>query len=358
MRITDCESWIISFPCNPASRDADDDHVEVIGVDLTTDDGTRASGFTFTDDGGGGQAIKALIDGLLLPLIRGSEVEPPRAVWPRLWDAVHQLGRGVATMAIAAVDIALWDLQARLHDRPLAREIGQLRDAVPAYGSGKASPFHTIDELIELTMTFVAEDVRAVKVRIGVDPVADVERIAAVREAVGPRMRVMLDANERLDLATALWLTERVREFDISWLEEPLQRDQLSGLQRLRAASRIPLAHGEHLFGAAEFLPFVNGGAVDVVQPDACMVGGITEMLRVGELAAINGIALAPHHVPELHIHVAAALPTAAWVERFPIFEGLLEHELEVRDGQLLVPDRPGHGIVFTERCWSDYRIA
>ncbi|MGE4427837.1 MAG: mandelate racemase/muconate lactonizing enzyme family protein, partial [Solirubrobacteraceae bacterium] len=318
MRITDCESWIISFPCNPDSRDAEDDHVEVIGVNLTTDDGTTASGFTFTDDGGGGQAIKALIDGLLLPIVRGSEVEPPRAVWPRLWEAVHQLGRGVATMAIAAVDIALWDLQARLNDRPLAREIGQLRDAVPAYGSGKASPFHSIDELIELTMTFVAEDVRAVKVRIGVDPQADIERIAAVRKAVGPEMRIMLDANERLDLATALWFTERVREFDISWLEEPLARDQIGGLQRLRAASPIPLALGEHLFSAAEFVPFVNGGAVDIVQPDACMLGGITEMLRVGELAALHGLTLAPHHIPELHVHLAAALPSASWLERFP----------------------------------------
>ena len=358
MRITEGESWILSFPVTPEARDSAEDHVEVIGVNVRTDDGATGMGFTFTDDGGGGRAIKTLIDELLLPVVIGTEMEPPRAVWPRLWARVQQLGRGVGTMAIAAIDIALWDLQARVNGRSLARELGQVRDRIPAYGSGKASPTHPVDELVRLTMTFVDEGVRAVKLRLGMDPAADVHRVAAVREAVGPDVRILCDANERLDLATAIWLGERLAEQDVFWFEEPIGRDDIAGLRRLREALPIAIAHGEHLFSANDFVPYIDGGALDIVQPDACLVGGITEMLRVGELAAAHGVAFAPHHVTELHVHLAAAVPSAIYVEYYPMLGELLAHDLEVADGHVLVPDRPGHGIAFDADAWREFRVA
>jgi L-talarate/galactarate dehydratase len=358
MRIEECESWILRFPCTPDARDDEDDFVEVIGVNLATDEDLGAMGFTFTDDGGGGRAIKALLDDLLLPAIAGIEVEPPRAIWPRLWELTHQLGRGVSTMAIAAIDIALWDLQARAGGRSLARELGQVRDRIPAYGSGKASPLHPIPELVRLTMTFIDEGVNAVKLRVGMDAAEDVHRVAAVREAVGPDVRIMCDANERLDLATATWLGHRLADLDVFWFEEPIARDDVAGYRRLRQTLPMPMACGEHLFAANDFVPFVDGAAVDIVQPDACMVGGITEMLRVGELAAAHGLAFAPHHVTELHVHLAAALPSAIYVEYFPMLGGLLAHDLGVADGEVLVPDRPGHGIEFIDSAWSDFRVA
>jgi L-talarate/galactarate dehydratase len=358
MRIEDCETWILRFPVTPDARDDEDDFVEVIGVNLRTDEGVDAMGFTFTDDGGGGRAVKALLDDLLVPAIKGIEVEPPRAIWPRLWECVHQLGRGASTMAIAAIDIALWDLQARRNGRSLAKELGQVHDRLPAYGSGKASPFHPIPELVRLTMTFIDEGVKAVKLRVGVDPVADVHRVAAVREAVGPDVRIMCDANERLDVATATWLGHRFADLDVFWFEEPIARDDVAGYRRLREALPMPMAGGEHLFGANDFVPFVDAGALDILQPDACYCGGITEMMRVGELAAIHGLAFAPHHVTELHVSVAAALPSAIYVEYFPMLGELLAHDLEVEDGHVLVPDRPGHGIEFVDSAWSEFRVA
>ena len=358
MQIETCESWILRFPCTPDARDDEDDFVEVIGVDITTADGMEAMGFTFTDDGGGGRAIKALLDDLLLPAITGIEVEPARAIWPRLWQVVQQLGRGVNTMAIAAIDIALWDLQARRNGRSLAQELGQVRDRIPAYGSGKASPLHPIPELVRLTMTFVDQGVRAVKLRVGMDPLEDVKRVSAVRQAVGPDVRIMCDANERLDVETATWLGHRLADLDVYWFEEPIARDDIAGYRQLRRSLSIPLACGEHLFGANDFVPFVSGEAVDIVQPDACMVGGITEVVRVGELASANGLSFAPHHVTELHVHLAAALPSAIYVEYFPMLGGMLAHDLEVADGEVLVPDRLGHGIEFIDSARSEFRIA
>jgi L-alanine-DL-glutamate epimerase-like enolase superfamily enzyme len=358
MRITEAESWILRFPCTPEARDSEDDFVEVIGVDLRTDTGVSAMGFTFTDDGGGGRAVKAVLDDLLLTELAGAEAEPPRAIWPRLWERTHQLGRGVSTMAIAAVDIALWDLQAKANGRSLARALGQLRDRIPAYGSGKASPLHPVDELVRLSMTFVDEGVRAIKLRVGLDPAADVDRVAAVRDAAGPGVRIMCDANERLDLATAIWLGKRLADQDVFWFEEPIGRDDVAGYRRLRRSLPMPIAHGEHLFSAHDFVPFVDGDAIDICQPDACMIGGITEMLRVGELAAAHGLAFAPHHVTELHVHLAAALPTAIYVEYFPMLEGMLVHDLAVADGHVLVPDRPGHGIEILESAMDEFRVA
>ncbi|WP_324278390.1 mandelate racemase/muconate lactonizing enzyme family protein [Blastococcus brunescens] len=256
------------------------------------------------------------------------------------------------------MDIALWDLRARGNGHSLAQELGQVTDRVPAYGSGKGSPLLGVEELVELSAGYVADGFSAVKVRVGVDPAADVERVREVRRALGDGVRIMCDANERLDLPTALWLGNKLADFDIYWFEEPVISDDVDAHQRLARALPMPIVGGEHLCSSREFVPFVNAQALDVLQPNICMVGGYTEGIRIGELAAAHGLGFAPHFMSELHIHLAAALKNTTYLEYFPFLDEFIETPLEHADGHILVPDRPGHGVQFTDATWNRYRTA
>ncbi|MEU3270669.1 mandelate racemase/muconate lactonizing enzyme family protein [Saccharomonospora sp. NPDC006951] len=358
MEISKAETWILRLPFVRTSRDFDDAHHELAGVTLYTENGERGTGFAFTADFGGGSAVKALLDDVVLPRVLGRSTADTKLIWQDLRHITHRMGRGLNSFAIAAVDIALWDLRARLNGHSLAAELGQVRDRVPGYGSGKASPLLPVGELVELSQGYVDEGFGAVKLRVGMDPAADLDRVGAVRAALGDEVRIMCDANERLDLPTALWLGRRLADHDVYWFEEPVLSDDVRAHRRLAEALPMAVAGGEHLCSAGEFTSFVDAEALDVLQPNACMVGGITETMRIGELAAAHGLGFAPHFMTELHVHVAAALPSATYVEHFPFLDAFTTAPIKVEDGNVLVPDRPGHGIEFTERTWDTYRSA
>lgn len=358
MRIASAESWVLRFPSISSHRDSDDAHMELAGVTLTADSGETGMGWTFTSDHGGGRTVKALHDEVLIPRVVGRDPHDYRAVWQEAWTATHRLGRGISMLAMAGTDIALWDLLAKAQGLPLAKALGQAKDRVPAYGSGKASPLLPIEQLVELSVGYVEQGLHGVKLRVGLRPQEDVERVAAVRKAVGPDVRLMCDANERLDLATALWLGRRLAEHDVFWLEEPLPADDVESHRRLAEALPMSIAVGEHLFNRWEFVPYIERRAADILQPDVCMVGGVTELMRIGELAAAHGLPIAPHFMTELHVHMAAALPNSLCVEYFPFMEHLLVDPLEIVDGHVLVPQRPGHGVAFTDEAWARWRVA
>lgn len=357
MSIEHAQTWMLRFPSNRAARERDDEYFELIGVTLRDTSGQTGTGWTFTSDYGGGESVRALLDALLVPRLAGREAADVEVIAGEMRHLTNRLGRGIASMAMAAIDIALWDLRARLAGLPLARVLGQVRDRVPAYGSGKASPTLPIDDLVALSRGYVDEGFQAIKLRVGRQPAADRERVRQVRAAVGPDVRIMCDANERLDLPTALWLARQLGEFDIHWLEEPLPTHDIDGYRRLRAAAPMALAMGEHLFSKHDFSPYITQGAVDVVQPDVCLMGGFTEAMRVGTVADAHGLAVAPHFMTNLHIHLAAALPGAVYVEYYPFMDDLLEHGLETVDGAVRVPDRPGHGVSFTPDAWKRYKV-
>lgn len=357
MAIRSAETWILRFPSNRAAAERSDEFFELIGVTLQDDGGETATGWTFTSDYGGGESVRALVDGLLVPRIIGRSCHDIDAIHADLRHRTHRLGKGIASLAIAAIDIALWDLRARLAGVSLARALGQMRDRVPAYGSGRASPTLPPEDLVRFSAEYAAAGFRAVKIRVGREPARDVERIKAVRDAVGDDVRIMCDANERLDLPTALWLGRRLADLGIYWLEEPLPSQDIAGYRRLRESLPIPLALGEHVYSQGEFMPYMTGGAIDIVQPDACMIGGLTEALRVARASNAMGLAVAPHFMTEIHVHLAAACAQPAYVEFYPFMDDLLVHGLQVEDGQVVVPTAPGHGVAFTEEAWERYRV-
>lgn len=357
MSIEHVHSWMLRFPSNRAARERDDEFFELIGVTLRDSSGQTGTGWSFTSDHGGGHAVRALLDTVLLPRVAGRVATDVEAIAGEMRQLTNRLGRGITSLAMAAIDIALWDLRARLAGLPLARVLGQVRDRVPAYGSGKASPTLPIDDLVTLSRGYVDDGFHAIKLRVGREPAADAERVRQVRLAVGPDVRIMCDANERLDLPTALWLARQLAPFDIHWLEEPLPTSDVDGYRRLRAAAPMAIALGEHLFSKHDFTPYITQGAVDVVQPDVCLIGGFTEAMRVGAVADAHGLAVAPHFMTNLHIHLAAALPRAVYVEYYPFMDDLLEQGLETADGSVLVPDRPGHGVTFTPEAWQRFQV-
>lgn len=358
MTIKTATSWMLRFPSDRVRAERADEMFELIGVTVEDSSGERGTGWTFTSDYGGGEAVKALLDVVLLPRIAGRDAIEVETINDELFHFTHRLGHGITSMAIAAIDTALWDLKSRLMGVSLARALGQVRDRVPCYGSGKASPSLPIDDLVELSAGYIADGFEAVKIRVGREPDKDMERVKAVRDAIGSRPRILCDANERLSLPTALWLGKQLCDQGVYWFEEPILSQDIEGYKRLRQALPMAIAMGEHVHSRRDFVPYIQGGAIDVVQPDMCFVGGVTEVMRIGRIADSFGLALAPHFMTVLHIHISAALPRATYVEFYPFMDDLLVEGLRLENGELLVPTRPGHGVTFTDEAWKRYRVA
>jgi L-alanine-DL-glutamate epimerase-like enolase superfamily enzyme len=208
------------------------------------------------------------------------------------------------------------------------------------------------EELVAGSRSYVDEGYRAVKLRVGVRPPAeDAARVAAVREALGDGVGIMVDANERLDLATALWMAPRLADLGVLWFEEPVPTRHTEAYRTLASRRTPPLAVGEHILDAAGFTPFTAGAPVWM--PDAPLAGGVSEFLRIDALAEAHGASVTPHFLPELHVHLVAAGRATTWLEHFPLLDDLLADTLEIRDGRAAPPARPGHGI-----RWDEARLA
>jgi L-alanine-DL-glutamate epimerase-like enolase superfamily enzyme len=283
------------------------------------------------------------------PAARGLPADPG-AIWDGLWRRLREAGEGgVTTLALAALDTALWDCE----ERGLVDALGRRRDAVPVYGSG-VNRHYSFEELTDQAHRWAAAGLEAVKVKVGGRPIPeDVERVSAVRDAVGPDVELMVDANQLWDLATAQDAIAALAPLRLHWVEEPLPADDLAGHVALRAAVDIPIAVGENLYTTYRFSDFLAAGACDVVQPNVLRVGGITPFMRIAELAHAYDVPAMPHLLPELSGQLACALPLPAMVEDVEDASlqalGVLAGEppVAIADGMLRVGRHRGHGLRF-----------
>lgn len=296
----------------PWAADVTGNHVIV--VEVTRTDGVVGTGFSWTPHVGA-SAITAFLRDELSPRALGRDADP-ESLWPELWAEVHEAGGGgVTSIALAGIDIALWDARARSQGIPLADALGRRRDSVPAYGSG-INLHYPLDELVAQCERFVAAGSRAVKVKVGNPRLDDdLSRVAAVRAAIGPDIALRVDANQRWRLEQAIVAAHALAEYDIDWLEEPLRADDTVGHRALAAQSPIPLAVGENLHTVHRFAELFVGDAVGVAQPNVVRVGGITPFRQIAQLAAEHGVRLAPHLLPELSVPLALATPAVECVE-------------------------------------------
>ena len=313
-----------------------------------TGGGIRSLGYTYADT-----ATALLIKDFLTSVIMGRDAMDVPATWAAMVHSIRNLGRpGIVSMAISAVDSALWDLKARLLDLPLVTLLGAVREAVPIYGSGGFTSY-SLEQLQEQLSGWVNEGITRVKMKVGTHPSDDLDRVRAAREAIGPRAELFVDANGAYSRKQALAFAEKFKaDCDVSWFEEPVPSDDLEGLRLLRdrGPAGMDIAAGEYGYDLLYFHRMLAAGAVDVLQADASRCAGITGFLQAAALCEANSIPLSAHCAPSLHAHPCCALTPVRHVEYFHDHERI-EHMLF--DGTLtpvngeLRPDlsRPGMGI-------------
>jgi L-alanine-DL-glutamate epimerase-like enolase superfamily enzyme len=357
MRVTAVETWLLRMPYHPEAAAGPGETVELPGVFLHTDGGTRGLGFAYSLNGGGA-AVCELVEACLTPIVSGAAPADRVALWERMAGATRRLGAGPMRLAIAAVDIALWDLAARDLGLPLHRLLGTRRAQVPLFSSGRYSPALPVERLISNAHEDIARGATAVKLRIGGrEPAEDLERVAAVREALGSEVELLVDAAELLTLAQARWLCPRFEALDVRCFEEPLPTELIDHYRLLRASTSIPIAAGEHLATRPEFLAYLRAEALDVINPDVAVVGGVTEFMRICELADAFGCAVAPHLVTDLHVALGPAIPGLLYVEAFPFTGDLWDMPDQAHGAALPASTRPGLGLEFAPTRFEACRV-
>ncbi|WP_426764112.1 mandelate racemase/muconate lactonizing enzyme family protein [Pseudarthrobacter sp. 1G09] len=352
-RITGLTTRLLTVPLRRHwGAEAPENHV--IATEIHTDDGGAGLGFSWTPTIGP-QAVKALLDYDIAPFVTGLPANP-ETVWDAVWKRLHEAGGGgLTTIAMAGLDLALWDLQARNAGTSVTGLIGQRQESAEVYGSG-VNLHYTLDELVAQTERWVAAGHQAVKIKVGKpDLREDAERVAAVRSVLGPDRRLMIDANQRWELPTTFRALEVLSEYGLDWLEEPLRADDLWAYRRLRKHSPVPIALGENLHTIYRFRDFIEAEAVDIIQPNIIRVGGITPFRRIVELARTNSIKVMPHLLPELSGQLALTLAEPTLVEDVEeaSFEqlGILDGPSPVRfsNSRVTLADRPGLGFRFRD---------
>jgi L-alanine-DL-glutamate epimerase-like enolase superfamily enzyme len=304
-------------------------------------------GYTYAD-----LATAAVIGETLRDVVVGGDAMSPNAAYISMWRRVRNLGRpGICSMAISAVDCALWDLKARLLDVPLVTLLGQMREGAQVYGSGGFTSYSD-RQLADQLGGWAGQGISSVKMKVGRDPRRDIERVRVAREAIGPDVELFVDANGAYGRRQALAQAELFAAFDVRWFEEPVSSDDLEGLRLLRdrAPAKMEIAAGEYGYDIVYFQRMLAAGAVDVQQADITRCGGVTGFLQVASLCQAHNIPLSAHTAPALHAHVACAVTPFKNLE---YFHDHLRIESRLFDGlpQLvkgeLRPDttRPGLGL-------------
>ena len=287
------------------------------------------------------------------PDLLGEDPSDIGRLWTKLVWAGASVGRsGAATQALAAIDVALWDLKAKRAGLPLAKLLGAYRDSVRCYNTSGGFLHESVERIKDNATSTLASGVGGIKIKVGQpDWSVDLRRVAAIREHLGDGVPLMVDANQQWDRPTAMRVCRALEEFGLVWIEEPLDAYDTEGHAELARALTTAVATGEMLTSVAEHHELIRLRAADVLQPDAPRIGGITQFLKLATLADHANLQLAPHFAMEIHVHLAAAYPHEPWVEHFDWLHPLFNERLETRDGRMYLSDRPGLGITLSERA-------
>ena len=315
-------------------------------VRVTCDDGGVGTGYTYTI-GTGGSSVVALLRDHLAPRLIGRDASEVEAIWKDLFFATHATAVGAITsLALAAIDTALWDLRAQRAGQPLWKIAGGAQRKVPVYTTEGGWLHHPAQQLVDESLAAKAQGFRGAKMKVGKPSIAeDVARLSAVRDAVGDGFEIMVDANQAFTVAEARRRAHGYRDLALGWFEEPLPAEDLAGHVELAAAATMPIAVGESLYHPSHFREYLERRACSVVQVDCARVGGITPWLKVAHLAETFNAPVCPHFLMELHVSLSAAVPNGAWVEYIPQLDDVTTSRMAMSDGHAIPPDTPGLGI-------------
>ena len=335
-------------------------HIESVGavlVRLDTDQGLTGEAYAFAF----GQHKVKVLEQMVHALARHAIGRDPawvQTIWQSMWLDNNFLGhKGVAVFGLAAIDTALWDLRGKAADQPVWRLLGGMRDSVPAYASEGLFVSMSVEELQVQAREFVARGFKAMKMRFGKASVTeDAERCAAVREAIGPAVDLMADANQGFSVNHAIRLGRAIERYGLVWFEEPVQAYDLKGSARVAAELDTPIASGETEYARYGFQEMLDHGSADILMPDLQRVGGISEFMKVAHMAEAHDVPVSPHIFTEQSLQLCGAIANVNWSEHMPWFAPLYRERLEMVDGEILIPDRPGLGFTFDPAAVERFR--
>jgi L-alanine-DL-glutamate epimerase-like enolase superfamily enzyme len=335
-------------------------------VKISTREGLEGIGFCY---GGStaGNIVRVTVQELLAPRLIGEDSTRVEGLWEEMYrEALLQGRAGSAMRAISIIDTALWDLNAKAVGLPLYRYLGHwAKDSVPAYASGGYYlNGKTPKKLGEELGKYVAQGFKAVKIKVGRFALShEEERVREARNAIGEDTLLMLDANNAwTDLPSALAYCKRVEKYNPYWIEEPFIPDDIDNHAKLAARTSISIATGEIEVGRWRFRELLDKRGAEILQADAAVCGGISEWRRIAQTAASYGVTISPHWFHDLHVHLVASVPNGRFVEYFPDdqvlnFRRLINRQLEIEDGCILLPKQPGLGFEFDEQAVRKYAL-
>jgi len=360
MKISEIRSRAVSVPLEipVVSAIRQTDRVELVVVEVRTD--SDIVGHTYVQAFGVPQAraIQSLLDYLGGVLQDENPLLTLRA-FQLMERAINLLGRGgLATFALSGIDCALWDIVGKAYQAPLAVMLGASGDRCAAYQSAGLWLQPPGPVLADQAQQLMGMGLRGIKMRVG-RPIGehDFEAAEQVRRAVGPGTLLMLDANQAWTVGTGIVLGRALESAHPFWLEEPVDHDDLAGHAKIAEALDVPIATGENTYLLRGFRALIEAGACDIVMPDVQRVGGVTGWMGVAALAEAWRLPLASHLFPEISVHLLAASPTAQILEWMPWAQPIMAERLEVRDGSVVVPARPGLGLMFDESALDRFAI-
>ena len=331
---------------------------EFVTLELGTDQGLVGLGLTFFG-GALTPALKAAVDGLAA-LAVGEDPTQTEAIAAKCRRAAGSSGPGgIFTLALSAVDIACWDLKGKALGRSVCALLGGLRDRVPTYASGALMRPHPIDYLAKAGPRLRDMGFRQMKMQCGSEPTlgASIERVRVMREAIGPDVDLMCDINQLWTVNQAIEIGRRIEPYQLFWLEDPTTHDDYPGLARIADALGTPIAAGEYHYGIVPFRHLLEARSIDIVMIDLLRVGGITQWMKVAGMAEAFNLPVVSHLIPEIHVHLIAAIPNGLTVEYMPWTLRLYEETPKIETGQLVIPNRPGLGLAFDQAAIKRYQI-
>jgi L-alanine-DL-glutamate epimerase-like enolase superfamily enzyme len=319
---------------------------ELITVRIKDEDGIEGVGYTYSV-GVGGRAIYSLVEYDLKPILLNEDSTRIEHIWWKMWWRLHFSGRGGhASFAIAAVDIALWDMAGKRGRLPLWRLLGGNSSRVKVYAGG-VDLYFSIEQLKDQAHRFLSNGYRAIKMKVGRPRLSeDVARVKAIRELIGPDIPLMVDVNMGWSVEQAIQATKAFAEFDVFWLEEPIIPDDLAGHIKIMREGVLPIATGENFHTLYEFQNFITAGAVSFPEPDLATCGGISVWIKVARLAEAHNLPVTSHGVHDLHVHTLAAVSNASYLEGHGFgLDKYIQTPLVIENGEAIAPERPGHGV-------------
>ena len=362
MKVTRATTRIISTPAdNPlvVGIPVGDATREFVTLELDTDEGIQGIGLTFF----GGPLTRALKEAVdaLCGMIIGRDPMAVESIVGDLRQAASRAGPGgIFTLALSAVDIALWDIKGKALGQSVCSLLGGYRDRAPTYASGALMRPMNLEYLAEAGPRLVEMGFKQMKTQMGAEstPAREVERMRVMREGIGPDIDLMCDINQLWNVNQAIDIGKRVEEFNLFWLEDVVAHDDYQGLARVADALTTPICAGEYQYGIRPFRHMLEHRSIDIVMIDLLRVGGITQWKKLAGMAEAFNLPVVSHLIPEIHVHLVSAIPNGLTVEYMPWTLRLFEETPVMEDGELAVPDKPGLGLKFDQDVLKRYQVS